>query len=154
MSDIISSYTKGVLYMVQAKTYMGEIVSSYAKGEKIEYRKKAISPTYSNVWRELKEPNFNFVDNEYRVYKEPSYMKLGRAELYMLRRDYTELVNSYSKEDLATATVRYNIFQIRDLIDTLTNMKSFIINQMPLKESYKEELEAYKMKYGELDSEE
>lgn len=150
MSDIISSYAKGVLYMVQAKTYMGEIVSSYAKGEKIEYRKKA---GYIDGWRELKEPNFNFVDNEYRVYKEPSYMKLGRNELEMLRSDYNWLKGNYSKEELASAKIGYNIFQIRDLIDALTNMKSFIINQMPLKESYKEELEAYKMKYGELDSE-
>jgi len=131
---------------------MQKIVTAYTEGKKIEFRKRTDSFVKSYVWQVLKEPNFNFVENEYRIFTEPSYMKLGRDELEMLRRDYKELCDTYSKEELATAKVQYNIFQISDLIDAMSNMKSFIINQMPLKEAYKEELEAYKAKYGDLET--
>lgn len=131
---------------------MNEIVSAYTEGKKIEFRKKKDSFCKSYVWEKLKEPNFNFVENEYRIFTEPEYMKLGRDELEMLRKDYNFLKERYSKEDLAPAKIEYNFFQISDLIDAMSNMKSFIINQMPLKEAYKEELDAYKEKYGELET--
>lgn len=100
----------------------------------------------------LKEPKFDFINNEYRIFTEPSYMKLGRDELEMLRNDYKYIIENYPKEDQAKAFVQYNIFQISDLIDAMSDMKSFIINQMPLKEAYKEELDAYKAKYGDLET--
>lgn len=120
---------------------MNEIVSAYTEGKKIEFRKKRDSFCMSYEWRELKEANFNFVENEYRIFTEPEYMKFGRDELEMLRKDYKWL-----KEN-ATAKVQYNIFQISDLIDAISNMKSFINNQVPLKNAYKEELDAYRAKY-------
>lgn len=120
---------------------MNEIVSAYTEGKKIEFRKKTDSFCMSYEWHELKEANFNFVENEYRIFTEPEYMKFGRDELEMLRKDYKWL-----KEN-ATAKVQYNIFQISDLIDAISNMKSFINNQVPLKNAYKEELDAYRAKY-------
>lgn len=133
---------------------MQRIVTAYTEGKKIEFRKRTDSFCKSYVWQELKEPNFNFVENEYRIFTEPSYMKLGRDELEMLRRDYKWLIENHTKVELATAKIGYNIFQINDLIDAMSDMKSFIINQMPLKEAYKEELDAYKAKYGDLNREE
>lgn len=133
---------------------MQKIVTAYTEGKKIEFRKRTDSFVKSYVWQELKEPNFNFVENEYRIFTEPSYMKLGRDELEMLRRDYKWLTENHTKVELATAKIGYNIFQISDLIDAMSDMKSFIINQMPLKEAYKEELDAYKAKYGDLNREE
>lgn len=133
---------------------MQKIVIAYTEGKKIEFRKRTDSFVKSYVWEELKEPNFNFVENEYRIFTEPSYMKLGRDELEMLRKDYKFLNENYTKTELATAKIGYNIFQISDLIDAMSDMKSFIINQMPLKEAYKEELEAYKAKYGDLNRKE
>lgn len=133
---------------------MQKIVTAYTEGKKIEFRKRTDSFVKSYVWEELKEPNFNFVENEYRIFTEPSYMKLGRDELEMLRKDYKFLNENYTKTELATAKIGYNIFQISDLIDAMSDMKSFIINQMPLKEAYKEELEAYKAKYGDLNRKE
>ena len=131
---------------------MQRIVTAYTEGKKIEFRKRTDSFVKSYVWEELKEPNFNFVENEYRIFTEPSYMKLGRDELEMLRRDYKFLNENYTGAELATAKIGYNIFQISDLIDAMSDMKSFIINQMPLKEAYKEELDAYKAKYGDLET--
>lgn len=131
---------------------MNEIVAAYSEGKKIEFRKKTDSFVKSYVWQLLKEPKFDFINNEYRIFTEPSYMKLGRDELEMLRKDYKWLQENYTKTDLTTAKVQYNIFQISDLIDAISDMKSFIINQMPLKEAYKEELDAYKAKYGDLET--
>lgn len=131
---------------------MQKIVTAYTEGKTIEFRKRPVSFCKSYVWEKLKEPNFNFVENEYRIFTEPSYMKLGRDELEMLRKDYKYIIENYPKEDQATVKVQYNIFQISDLIDAMSDMKSFIINQMPLKEAYKEELEAYKAKYGDLET--
>lgn len=131
---------------------MNKIVSAYADGKQIEFRKRTDSFCKSYVWEKLKEPNFNFVENEYRIFTEPSYMKLGRDELEMLRKDYKWLQENYTKTELATAKIGYNIFQISDLIDAMSDMKSFIINQMPLKEAYKDELDAYKAKYGDLET--
>lgn len=133
---------------------MQKIVTAYTEGKKIEFRKRTDSFCKSYVWEKLKEPNFNFVENEYRIFTEPSYMKLGRDELEMLRRDYKFLHENYTKTELATAKIGYNIFQISDLIDAMSDMKSFIINQMPLKEAYKDELDAYKAKYGDLNRKE
>lgn len=126
---------------------MNKIVSAYSEGKKIEFRKRSDSFCKRYVWEELKEPNFNFVENEYRIFTEPSYMKLGRDELEMLRYDYNWL-----KNHPGVSKIEYNIFQISDLINAMSNMKSFIINQMPLKEAYKEELDAYKAKYGDLET--
>ena len=126
---------------------MQKIVTAYTEGKTIEFRKRTDSFCKSYVWEKLKEPNFNFVENEYRIFTEPSYMKLGRDELEMLRKDYKWL-----KENDTGAKIEYNIFQISDLIDAISDMKAFIINQMPLKEAYKEELEAYKAKYGDLET--
>lgn len=131
---------------------MNKIVAAYTEGKTIEFRKRPVSFCKSYVWEKLKEPNFNFVENEYRIFTEPSYMKLGRDELEMLRKDYKWLQENYTGAELATAKIGYNIFQISDLIDAMSDMKSFIINQMPLKEAYKEELEAYKAKYGDLET--
>lgn len=131
---------------------MNEIVAAYSDGKKIEFRKKTDSFCKSYVWQVLKEPKFDFINNEYRIFTEPSYMKLGRDELEMLRKDYKYIIENYPKEDQATAKIGYNIFQISDLIDAISDMKSFIINQMPLKEAYKEELDAYKAKYGDLET--
>ena len=107
---------------------MNEIVSAYSEGKTIEYRKRTDSFCKSYVWQELKEPKFDFINNEYRIFTEPSYMKLGRDELEMLRRDYKWLTENYTKTELATAKIGYNIFQISDLIDAISDMKSFIIN--------------------------
>lgn len=123
-----------------------EILKAYLEGKTIQYRRVN---SFSS-WNTLTNSNFDFDKYEYRVYEEPSYMKLGKSELEMLRRDYTELRNSHSKEDLATATVRYNIFQLGDIIDVMENMRSLIINQMPLKEKYKEELDYYRNMYNTL----
>lgn len=131
---------------------MQKVVTAYTEGKTIEFRKRTDSFCKSYVWEKLKEPNFNFVENEYRIFKEPSYMKLGRDELEMLRKDYKYIIENYPKEDQVKAFVQYNIFQISDLIDAMSDMKAFIINQMPLKEAYKEELEAYKAKYGDLET--
>lgn len=128
---------------------MNEIVSAYTEGKKIEFRKKTDSFCKSYIWQELKEANFNFVENEYRIFTEPSYMKLGRDELEILRKDYKWLKENYTGAELATAKIGYNIFQISDLIDAMSNMKALIIDQMPLKEAYKEELDAYRAKYGD-----
>ena len=67
---------------------MQKIVTAYTEGKTIEFRKRTDSFCKSYVWEKLKEPNFNFVENEYRIFTEPSYMKLGRDELEMLRKDY------------------------------------------------------------------
>lgn len=70
----------------------------------------------------------------------------------MLRADYNFLKEKYTGAELATAKMGYNIFQISDFIDVMSVMKSFIIHQMPLMEAYKEELDAYKEKYGDLET--
>ena len=131
---------------------MQKIVTAYTEGKTIEYRKRTDSFVKNYRWEKLKEPKFDFINNEYRIFTEPSYMKLGRDELEMLRKDYKFLNENYTKTELATAKIGYNIFQISGLIDAMSDMKAFIINQMPLKEAYKEELEAYKAKYGDLET--
>lgn len=127
---------------------MNVIVAAYTAGDKIEYRSKKDSAS-NGSWHRLKCANFNFVENDYRIYVEPDYMKIGLDELAMLRRDRdTLMMNNTTSEQRALATVGYNMFQISDLITALSDLRLCLFKV----ETYREKLELYKAKYGDLET--
>lgn len=107
---------------------MNEIVSAYAEGKKIEYRNKMTTCSKNHVWKVLKEPKFDFVENEYRLYTEPEYMKIGRAELNMLQSDYDKLIN-LPPEQREVAKIEYDIHQIGNIMRSISDLRLFIYTQ-------------------------
>lgn len=107
---------------------MNEIVSAYAEGKTIEYRNKMTTFSKNHGWKVLKEPKFDFVENEYRLFTEPEYMKIGRDELEMLRADYDKLIN-LPPEQREVAKIEYDIHQIGNIMRSISDLRLFIYKQ-------------------------
>lgn len=119
---------------------MTEIITAFEEGKRVQKRitYRVSDGTEKLTWADVVEPVFDFAHSEYRIYTEPTWMKIGSDLLASLCEDY-EWLDRNNK-----GVLMFSKLTLMEVINTITDLKGELNNAHLIIDQYKERMEEYK----------